>query len=60
MSSINTNFELLSQMFFNLVHQFAFSQLGHMNSFTTKPVEKEGFIHNLVDFFVLRLTHQKK
>lgn len=48
-------FELLSQMYLNLVHQFAFSKLEQINSFSVSSHEKDEFVETVVDLFVTRL-----
>lgn len=51
-----SNFQLYSQMFLSLVHQFAFSKFDQIAIFSSAPLDRDEFVNILVDLFVTRLN----
>ena len=51
-----SNFQLYSQMFLCLVHQFAFSKFDQNNIFSSAPLDRDEFVNTLVDLFVTKLN----
>ena len=51
-----SNFQLYSQMFLCLVHQFAFSKFDKNNIFSSASLDRDEFVNTLVDLFVTKLN----